>query len=148
MPRLKSSTPTFPVSAYIPGCRPKIENLLNGNFRTVMGDINAHHDCWFFALDNDARGNQIAEQIDDSDFIAINEDHPTRIVANRNSSPDSTIVSPSLLTCASWQPDVALNSDHIPITVRINKNVDFIKADERTHTNFEKADWQRLTSLK
>jgi len=129
MPRVKSSTPAFPVSAFTPGCHPKIEHLLNGNFRTVMGDLNAHHDCCFSALDNDARGNQIAEQIDDSDFIAINEDHPTRIVANRNSSPDITIVSPSLFTCVPWHPDVALNSDHIPITVRINKNSVFIEAD-------------------
>ena len=33
-----------PVSAYTPGCCPKIEHLLNGDFRTVMGDLNAHHD--------------------------------------------------------------------------------------------------------
>jgi len=68
-----------------------------------------------------------------------------------------------LHTCASCHPDVALNSDHIPITVRINKNADFMKADERTHTptlrrlignasrasnsNCEPVTWANLQSL-
>jgi len=94
-----------PVSACTPGYRPNIEHILSGDLRIVVGDLYAHHESWFSALGNDARGSQIAEQIDDSDFCAINEDHPTRVVANRNSSPDITIVSPSLLTCASWHAD-------------------------------------------
>jgi len=134
-----------PVSACDPGYTPNIQHLLEGDFRIVLGDFNAHHSSWHSSLRNDARGTSISEQIDETDFCPINEPHPTRITPNCSSSPDITLVSSQLISFTTWQAVTALNSDHLPLIIEFVRNADFVTSEERTYINFSKADLDSFT---
>ena len=136
-----------PTAACRLGYRPSIEFLMEGDNRVILGDLNAHHDSWHSELENDARGNLLADEIDNTNYCVVNERHPTRITADCRSSPDLSIVSPDLVAFTTWHADIALNSDHIPITVKITKSPDFISAEARTFVNFRKTDWARFEEM-
>lgn len=53
----------------------------------ILDDVTAHHSFWFSALGYDARGNDIAVQIDNSGFRVLNEDMATRVTVNCRNSP-------------------------------------------------------------
>ena len=80
-------------------------------------------------------------QMDGADFCTINENLPTRIVHNCRSFPDLSIVSPDLVAAFTWQADIALNSDHIPIIIEVAKDSDFVFPEKKTFVNFRKSDW-------
>ena len=61
-----------------------------------MGDFNGHHKLWHSKLDTDKGGTELANEISDSELIVINEDTPTRVTKETESSPDITLVSPTL----------------------------------------------------
>jgi hypothetical protein len=95
-------------NVYIPPCSscgagycPNITTILQGDDYTVLGDFNAHNSLWDQQATEDARGQLIADQIDDSPAIVINNPGQyTRIAArdgtNIATSPDITISSPSI----------------------------------------------------
>ena len=66
-----------PVSACDSGYIPNVQHLLEGDFRIVLRDFNAHHSSWYSSLGCDPRGVIISDQIDDTDFCPINEPFPT-----------------------------------------------------------------------
>lgn len=52
---------------------PSISHLLHGDIKTIFGDFNVNRGSWYCQLPEGDRGRQIAEQIDKSDFLAINK---------------------------------------------------------------------------
>lgn len=131
-----------PPSSCEPGYKANIEHLLNLENSIILGDFNAHHDLWDHHLNNDQRGEDIVDQTDSSDFGVLNELIPTRIAADVQSSPDVTLATSSLLPSIHWTAEVALTSDHLPITITISRTLEKINAEKKTYINFNKANWQ------
>ena len=110
--------------------------------RIIMGDINAHDPLWYSKL-SDSRGASIAEEINNTKYIVLNEDTCTRLPRNgQPTSPDITIISQSLALTTTWSTTVSLNSDHLPITtsIEINNN-NKTTTENRKFINFAKANW-------
>lgn len=141
------------VNVYIPphsscdsGYQASIDHLLKIKDCIILRDINALHSLWYSQLNDDARGNVIADEIDNNDVGVLNEDSPAQITANTSSSPDISIIASSLITTAEWNVDTALNSDHLPITITLNRRVKEIYPSCRTFVNFGKAHWESFTT--
>ena len=151
------STPIAILNVYIPPAsstnnRPinfaQILDLPSSDFM-VVGDLNAHHGHWHSAVAADARGQIVADAIENSTAVCLNEDTHTRRPASinqPNSSPDISIVSAHLAPSLLWSTVDTLNSDHLPILISF---ADFNMAPPRsrkTFTNFRRADWNAFTS--
>ena len=113
----------------------------------LLGDINAHNELWDTRGTTDTRGDEIAEEIIDSDWVILNEDFPTRSPANGpETSPDISLTTSDIATIAEWDVTTELTSDHLPICISLplddHKTVD---NPRRCFTNFKKADWENFT---
>ena len=110
-----------------------------------MGDINAHSELWFSRTDDHRaanRGNQLSDQVVDSEFCVLNEDTPTRIPTSGNpSSPDITLATSHLALQAGWSTHRTLCSDHLPITVSLEVLSPADPIQKQSYQNFNKADW-------
>lgn len=92
-------------------------------------------------MQDDARGTDLADQIDQSTHGVANDLLPTRITADCQSSPDITLVSALLFTSTEWSTRVALNSDHIPIVISVQRSAIKCESDRSCYTNFTKTNW-------
>ena len=63
----------------------------------------------------------------------------------KSTSPDITLASLNLLPYTSWHTHTTLGSDHLPIIVTLVTDLQRTPSDNRTFTNFKKADWQKFT---
>ena len=133
-----------PVSSCQQQYSPPIQEIFTdlNNTSLILGDINAHHPNWFSEGNEDARGRDFADIINDKPFGIINEDTPTRIAANSRSSPDISLVSNSLLATSEWKAETKLSSDHLPITINLKATIKKIKSQDKQYINFEKANWE------
>ena len=59
-----------------------ISSLLKLEDSIIVADFNAHHSLWHSILQADTRGNIIANEIDDSNQVVLNEKLDTRITKN------------------------------------------------------------------
>ena len=59
-----------------PGYHPPAEQLLNKLDSLILGDFNAHHPLWHSKANQDVRGEDIAELVDNSDFGVLTRDSP------------------------------------------------------------------------
>lgn len=123
-----------------------IDHLLNDNLDVILGDINAHHPLWFSIIQTDTRGNDIADQINDSNFGILNDQAPTRSAGDVVSSPDITLVHPNLLMSTNWSVQTALGSDHLPIIIEFQRDVEKEHDTKKTYVNFAKANWLGFTT--
>ena len=137
------------INAYIPpssSCdsnyTASISNLLKLEDSIIVGDFNAHHSLWHSKLQADTRGNIIANKIDDSNQVVLNEKLDTRITKNCESSPDISLASPSIAMNIDWHTEQALGSDHLPIILTLNSEHTPSYSTRQTFINFRKADWQ------
>ena len=132
IPPASSCTPTFAAS---------ISSLLNQNY-IIVGDLNAHADQWSLGQP-DPRGDAINDEINNANFIALNDpDSPTRPTSG--SSPDIIIVPSSLALAFDCVIDNNLNSDHLPINIIFENDVPPTRLS-RSYVNFRKADWTGFT---
>ena len=111
----------------------------------ILGDFNAHHSSWHSEANEDTRGRNLSEILDNLQLGTLNEDQPTRIFNNTSTAPDVSIASIGLLPTSQWKIETALSSDHLPILITLNTSVKKIKAPKRTFVNFIKADWENFT---
>ena len=127
-----------PASSCAPGFAASLSPLLNED-HLILGDINGHADQWSIATE-DARGISISDELDDKNFLALNDpDFPTR--PSSDSSPDVAIVPASLALLLNYTVDTALNSDHLPIAVLVDDDSPPIRT-ARSFVSFRKADWK------
>ena len=112
----------------------------------LVGDFNAHHGLWFSSA-VDARGRALAESIDSSAVVCLNEDsHTRRGSANSaSSSPDITLASASFAPSLSWSTVDTLNSDHLPVLVSVASMSSPLNQPRRSFTNFRRANWSGFT---
>jgi hypothetical protein len=121
---------------------PDLSKILasDGDF-LILGDLYAHHPGWHSSL-NDERGDSISEQIDNSNFFILNKDTATRFPPNGNtSSPDVSLISAHLALSVCWLTDVALNSDHLPISITYVDDDQPLPRTAKTYVNFKRAKW-------
>ena len=130
-----------PVTSCAQGFVPDLQPLLSEPDSIILGDFNAHNPLWHSSI-QDPRGDKIADDIGDSNFGVLNEDLPTRIPTNgQPTSPDISLASTSLLPHIEWETKTALSSDHLPIIITVNTNIQTTKSDFRKYVNFKKADF-------
>ena len=137
-----------PSSSCTPGYSATLSNHLSGTATIIVGDMNAHNSLWFSSLSADSRGDKFAEEIDNSTFVVINENTPTRKTASCSSSPAISIVSSDLAMSISWSCESRLGSDHLPIIISLACEVHKVAAGKKSYINFKKADWENITSPK
>ena len=114
----------------------------------IVGDFNAHHPGWYSStLDHAAaaRGTALAEAINDSALMVLNEDSPTRRPTNGPlTSPDLTLTNPHIALNSTWRVDVDLASDHLPILITLGGPFNLHpKQSRRTYKNIRKTDWKK-----
>lgn len=121
-----------------------IKDILAQSDNTIItGDFNAHHDQWHSKGSEDARGRLIAEAIDSSNFGTLNENSSTRVTPTCQSSPDISLASLDILPYIDWTVTSSLQSDHLPITIKIKADITYsrTKTKDKVFVNFNKADW-------
>ena len=115
----------------------------------IVGDINAHSQLWHSSI-VDHRGDVITSLLQGSDHVVLNSDTPTRTppqATQQATSPDITSISSNLANLTTWETKVALPSDHLPIIITINTRSNFrLKPNNKTFTNYNKADWDKYTN--
>ncbi|KAI5731922.1 hypothetical protein M8J77_018439 [Diaphorina citri] len=140
------------VNMYIPprsscpsGYKADISHLLELEDALILGDINAHHPLWDSRAPADQRGEDITDQIEDSRFGILNEDTPTRLCGNSETSPDITLASDSLIPTTEWKTECTLGSDHLPIIVTLEQTATSqTPSPNNVYINFKKAKWQEF----
>ena len=111
----------------------------------ILGDFNAHHVAWKSNL-SDVRGEQIAQQVEDSDLFLLNLDSQTRRPSNgTDSSPDISLISAHLAFSVAWETCMALNSDHLPICITFVDDQPPPRTN-RSFMNLKRAKWGLLSS--
>ncbi|KAI5753538.1 hypothetical protein M8J77_001119 [Diaphorina citri] len=131
-----------PISSCPSGYRASISHLLNSDDTIIVGDFNGHHNTWDSYLSSDRRGEDLAAEIEQSDFGILNDEQQyTRLVGDQISSPDISLASTSLLQTTDWNANIKLSSDHLPITISILRTIQKIKSENKTFINFVKANW-------
>ena len=142
------------VNCYIPpqsSCttryKASLQHLTTLQSTLLLGDIKDHNELWDTRGTTDTRGDEIAEEIINSDWVILNEDVPTRSPANGpETSPDISLTTSDIATLAEWKVTTELTSDHLPICISLplddHKTVD---NPRRCFTNFKKADWENFT---
>ena len=139
------------LSIYIPpssscksGYKPILTPYLQYEDSILAGDFNAHDPLWHSEL-QDARGSDFADEIGNSNLGTLNDESPTRLPSNgQSSSPDISMASLSLLPYASWETKTSLGSDHLPIVITLQTDIKPITSENRTFINFRKADWEKF----
>ena len=107
----------------------------------ILGDINAHHVGWHSPA-NDARGDRIASDIENSTLCVLNSDSPTRLPRQGSpSSPNITIISAHLALSALWTTHTQLRSDHLPIVISFPDCQPSNSRTSRSFSNLRLADW-------
>ena len=136
-----------PTSSCSTGFKPNIINLLPAEDSLVLGDFNAHDSLWNSSI-QDARGSDLADIIGSSSYGVLNENHPTRVPSNgQSTSPDISLASASLMNNTEWTTVTSLGSDHLPIIIKSGTTIKPIRNDFRNFINFQKADWPRFNTL-
>ena len=136
-----------PASSCSQGYKANIETYIPIDDAIIVGDINAHDALWHSPL-QDTRGTEISETIGSSMLGVLNQDTPTRLPLTADgqpTSPDISLASLSLLPYIDWETSPSMGSDHLPIIIKCATNIRPQLSENRTFTNFKKADWPRFT---
>lgn len=120
-------------SSYIKPDQNFTKNNLNYTFRgsfhpdIITGDFNSWHSNWGSSAIN-SRGRILAEFINDSDYVILNNNSPTHFSTHRSFSHiDLTFCSPSIALYSDWQTlDNMHGSDHYTILIFLFQNAIFI----------------------
>ena len=122
-----------------------IQHITNIPHSVLTGTVNAHSTLWHLHTD-DHRGQLIAYVLSNSE---LNTNTPTRVAntpLQQTSSPHITTMSNTLYNRTSRTTQHALSSDHLPIITTINIRHDYrLQQNQRTFTNYKKADWTQCT---
>ena len=116
-----------------------------------MGDINAHSSLWDKQANQDTRGDAVENWLAINDMSCLNDGTPTRYSKSVDSisTPDVSLVSSSLIDKCAWRVIDALGSDHKPILITLEDEINTPKVNNTTKYKWKltKADWQGFTNL-
>ena len=116
--------------------------LSNYEMSLIVGDINAHHSRWDANTNEEERGQQLAEEIDATDYTIPSENEATRQPTNgRTTSSDISLASNDIALLSDWSVSTSLTSDYLPILITINSELSTIDGHRRNYIKFTKSDW-------
>ena len=127
-----------PQSSCPPNYQASIAPLLNSD-TIVLGDINAHDDLWSPGS-NDPRGDCIADELDNFNFVSLN-DPSIATRPSSSSSPDVVFCSANLSLGLSWAVASTLNSDHYPLLISIDDDTPPPRIS-KSYISYRKANWK------
>ena len=115
-----------------------------------VGDFNARHSNWNHASKQDKC--KLADDLDESHFVILNDGSITRIPDNVNHNPsvvDLSFISPQLSPSTTWETHIdSLSSDHLPIFINIqNDSIQSIDDSSAEKFNLKKADWESYRNM-
>ena len=134
-----------PESSYATGFTATLKHLLTLTDTLIVVDMNGHSQLWHSNLDEDRRGQLFSSEVDESNFMVLNEKKPTRVTKTTQSSPDISLAHWNLAMNIDWAVETALGSDHRPITLRLTCHITTTVTPYRKLINFKKADWKSFT---
>ena len=119
----------------------------------VGGDFNCKNKLWDCGA-SDTSDAHLVQAIEQSDLVTLNDGTPTRLGYNhqKDTAPDLTLVSADLALKAEWDVGTDnLQSDHLPIHIRLNIEALTTEQDSTPTYQFHKANWNtfqaHLTTL-
>ena len=115
--------------------------------KLLLGDFNSHHYQWG-SLRNDARGEQLADFILQTNLCLLNDGRATRVDdgTGNMSCLDLSLSSPDIHNDLSWEPyDDSLGSDHFPICISYSR--DDFRPSPPPKFNYKKADWDHYSRV-
>ena len=115
----------------------------------VTGDFNVRDSSW--ERDYESSSPSLTAQIDNSDFIVLNDRSFTRIpdrLDQRPSAIDLTLVTPDTASGAEWEVGAdSLSSDHLPITVSFVFSAEKETPTTTSKYSYDLANWDLFRSL-
>ena len=115
------------------------------------GGLNAHSSLWDKQANQDTRGDAVENWLTINDMSCLNDGTPTRYSKSVDSisTPDVSLVSSSLIDKCAWRVIDALGSDHKPILITLEDEINTPKVNNTTKYKWKltKADWQGFTNL-
>ena len=115
----------------------------------VTGDFNVRDSSW--ERDYESSSSTLTAQIDNSDFIVLNDGSFTRIPDcsdQRPSAIDLTLVTPDTASGAEWEVGAdSLSSDHLPITVSFVFSAEKETPATTSKYNYDLANWDLFRNL-
>ena len=126
-----------------------LSQLPIGNNCFLTGDFNEHSVLWDTVQPSDSRGERIEEWIADNDHICSNDG--TSTCTNRatgvGSTPDLFVAPSSVASRVYWNAVVDMGSDHLPITIELECEVNATKPGAaRPRWNSKGVDWAVFSS--
>jgi len=126
----------------------EFEHYLNqiGNHKMMLGDFNGHHAIWNQPnIGNNATGNSLKNVLDNFDDINLLTPFslPTYVspVSGRTSTLDLCFLSSNLMTGATAELGPCLGSDHYPVIIKLQQNVQSRVLGKRPKWILDKVDW-------
>ena len=117
---------------------PSAENTLIG------GDLNAHSNTWDQWQPEDGMDRKIEDWLLNNNFSVANDGSATRVNVGTGgkSAPDITLVHSSWLEKTEWSPTDCMGSDHLPILVTIDCQIEALKVQPvmELRWNWKRAD--------
>lgn len=117
-----------------------LENYKDNNLTIIMGDINAHHNLWEENRRNDSLGIRIADIITASNLCILNNGKHTRKDERTNTTyaVDITLATNDISSQLAWECiHESIGSDHYPIVIETNHNVNMNKT-------ISKVNWKQV----
>ena len=115
----------------------------------VTGDFNVRDSSW--ERDYESSSPTLTAQIDNSDFIVLNDGTFTRIPDRSDQRPsaiDLTLVTPDTASGAEWEVGAdSLSSDHLPITVSFVFSAEKETPATTSKYNYDLANWDLFRNL-
>ena len=115
----------------------------------VTGDFNVRGSSW--ERDYESSSPTLTAQIDNSDFIVLNDGSFTRIPDRSDQRPsaiDLTLVTPDTASGAEWEVGAdSLSSDHLPITVIFVFSAEKETPATTSKYNYDLANWDLFRNL-
>ena len=115
----------------------------------VTDDFNVRDSSW--ELDYESSSPTLTAQIDNSDFIVLNDRSFTRIPDRSDQRPsaiDLTLVTPYTASDAEWEVGAdSLSSDHLPITVSFVFSAEKETPATTSKYNYDLANWDLFRNL-
>ena len=118
-------------------------------FDLIIGDANAHSSLWDISRsDSDKRGEKIEKWLEENDMACLNDGTPTHINYRRElvtySAPDTSIAHVSLLDKLSWEVMNDFRSDHQPIMITLDCQIEEVNDNPKYKWRLNRADWEKF----
>ena len=152
-------------NVYIPPCRTTedesaadqedrivVEEWPHEKYDIILGDTNAHSPLWDDSIGDgasDKRGKKIEEWLATTGMATINSGDPTHTCklpgSITHTAPDTSFAHPSMLDKLQWTVINDMSSDHLPMIITYDAEVQKVNNTPTYKWRLEQADWRNFT---